>query len=255
MKRLFDILAPLSDKIAEKTGLFERLENAGLNLHAKMTMLNGATRGQATAKRFVADALSATIVSLVLAVALFAVSGGDLGLLAVSVPTAGLVPVVMYKRLDRKIEQRRRSIVLELPEFLNKVTLLVNAGETVQNAIVRCAASSADKPNSPLAAELSVLSHQLRHNAPFHQAMEQFSRRCGVQEVSFFTTTVLMNYRRGGDVFVIALKSLCRDMWERRKAMTKTLGEEASSKLIFPMLFIFLTVMTIVAAPAVMMLK
>jgi tight adherence protein C len=63
-----------------------------------------------------------------------------------------------------------------------------------------------------------------------------------------------MNYRRGGELFVMSLRSLNRDLWEKRKAMTRILGEEASSKLIFPMLLILLAVMIIVAAPAVMLM-
>jgi len=44
-------------------------------------------------------------------------------------------------------------------------------------------------------------------------------------------------------------------MWERRKAMTRTLGEEAASKLVFPMVMIFMVVMVIVGAPAILMMN
>ncbi|MDQ0888523.1 hypothetical protein QFZ81_003611 [Paenibacillus sp. V4I9] len=37
--------------------------------------------------------------------------------------------------------------------------------------------------------------------------------------------------------------------------MSRTLGEEASSKLVFPMVLIFVVVMVIVAAPALLMMK
>jgi tight adherence protein C len=37
--------------------------------------------------------------------------------------------------------------------------------------------------------------------------------------------------------------------------LTKTLGEEASAKLVFPMVFIFFIVMVIVAAPAILIMN
>jgi tight adherence protein C len=89
----------------------------------------------------------------------------------------------------------------------------------------------------------------------FQQAFENFSKRCAVQEVSIFTTTVLLNYRRGGADFVLSLRDLSRMLWEKRKAISRTHGEQASSKLVFPMVVIFLIVIVLVGTPALMMLK
>jgi len=67
-----------------------------------------------------------------------------------------------------------------------------------------------------------------------------------------FVNVILLNYRRGGEELVNALSTLSRNMWEARKNAAKTLGEEASSKLLFPMVLIFLVVLTVIAAPALM---
>jgi tight adherence protein C len=64
-----------------------------------------------------------------------------------------------------------------------------------------------------------------------------------------------LNYRRGGVEFVYALRELSRIIWDKRLALTKTLGEEASAKLVFPMVFIFFIVMVIVAAPAILIMN
>ncbi|WJH34060.1 type II secretion system F family protein [Paenibacillus sp. CC-CFT747] len=142
---------------------------------------------------------------------------------------------------------------MDLPEFLNKLTLLVNAGETVQRALLRCTAAGSTE--SPLYRELQQMANELTNNISLKRAMEDFSRRCAVQEVSQFTTTLLLNYKRGGEEFVTALRELSRSLWERRKALTKTMGEEASSKLVFPMVVIFLIVTVIVASPAVLLMN
>ena len=90
---------------------------------------------------------------------------------------------------------------------------------------------------------------------PFQQAFEQFNKRCGVQEVSIFTTTVLLNFRRGGNDFVLALRDLSRVLWEKRKAIARTRGEQASSKLVLPMVVIFMIVIVLLGAPAFMMMN
>ncbi|PYI55879.1 type II secretion system F family protein [Paenibacillus flagellatus] len=256
MERLLRVLEPLSGQIAERTRLAERLSSGRWNLYRSMIALHGDDPEMRHSKTYAADLVSATMLGVVGSVALGAASGGDSAALGAGLAFASLVPFAMLSRLERRVAAKRRKIVMELPELLNKLTLLVNAGETVQGAIVRCADGYASSgTGGPLADELIMLANRLRNNESFPIALERLNKRCGVAEVAVFSTTVLMNYRRGGETFVLSLRSLNRDMWEKRKAMTRILGEEASSKLIFPMLLILLAVMAIVAAPAVMLME
>ena len=75
--------------------------------------------------------------------------------------------------------------------------------------------------------------------------MEDFNKRCGVQEVSLFTTTLLLNYKRGGDEAGDVIERTFIYIMGQRKPIAKTLGEEASSKMVFPMVFIFFVVMVV----------
>lgn len=130
--------------------------------------------------------------------------------------------------------------------------LLVNAGETVQKALMKCVDMGSERP---LQKELHLLSNELQMNSSLTQAMDNFNKRCALQEVSSLVTTILLNHRRGGDEFVFALKELSHMLWDKRKTVTRTLGEEASSKLVFPMVVIFMVVMVLVAAPALLVMN
>lgn len=165
------------------------------------------------------------------------------------------IPVAMISDLHKKVRVREQNIMLELPELLNSIVLLVGAGETVQRAIIRCVNSRQEDAAHPLYAELLKMTAEWDGGYSFQQAFENFSKRCAVQEVSIFTTTVLLNYRRGGADFVLSLRDLSRMLWEKRKAISRTRGEQASSKLVFPMVVIFLIVIVLVGTPALMMLK
>nr|WP_249436112.1 type II secretion system F family protein [Paenibacillus sp. Marseille-Q4541] len=143
---------------------------------------------------------------------------------------------------------------MELPEFLNKVVLLVGAGETVQKAIIHCTERKQGSEH-PLYLELGQMIAEWNSGYSFQQAFEQFSKRCGIQEVSIFTTTVLLNFRRGGNDFVLYLRDLSRVLWEKRKSLSRTKGEQASSKLVFPMVLIFLVIVIMVGAPSFMMMN
>ncbi|MBT2292346.1 type II secretion system F family protein [Paenibacillus albidus] len=169
---------------------------------------------------------------------------------------AAAMPIALARDLHKKVQLREQSIVLELPELLNSIVLLVGAGETVQRAIIRCVESRQEgERNHPLYKELLAMTSEWESGYSFQQAFENFNKRCAVQEASLFTTTVLLNYRRGGGDFVLSLRDLSRMLWDRRKALSRTRGEQASSKLVFPMVVIFLIVIVLVGTPAIMMLN
>ncbi|WP_409346948.1 type II secretion system F family protein [Paenibacillus sp. MBLB4367] len=116
---------------------------------------------------------------------------------------------------------------------------------------------SQDKADAghPLHKELRQLANELNNNRSFPQAMEDLSRRVAVQEVSMFSSAMLLNIRRGGDELIYALRDLSRALWDRRLSTAKTLGEEASSKMVFPMVVIFGVVVIVVAAPAILFMN
>lgn len=181
-------------------------------------------------------------------------SGEKAGIL-IGTLLAAVLPIALASDLHKKVRQREQEIMMELPELLNSVVLLVGAGETVQRAILRCVESRKGDYSHPLYKELSIMAGEWESGYSFQQAFENFSKRCAVQEVSLFTTTVLLNYRRGGGDFVLSLRDLSRMLWDKRKAVSRTRGEQASSKLVFPMVVIFLIVIILVGTPAFMMMK
>lgn len=175
-------------------------------------------------------------------------------LIIISILLPIMIPFLKLKQLDHQIKLMKRQIIMELPVFLNKLTLLVNAGETIQKAMIRCAVKYEDVKDHPFAREMNLMTKQLSNLYPLAQILDEFSRRCGVQEVSVFASAVSMNHKRGGEEFVASLRQLSHELWEKRKVTVKVLGEEASGKMVFPLLVIFLVVMIIVGAPAIMLM-
>ncbi|NGM82655.1 type II secretion protein F [Paenibacillus sp. 7124] len=192
---------------------------------------------------------------------LFALGGSSLTMLSgepaafvLGMLLAVLLPAALAADLHKKVKLREQLIMMELPDLLSGIVLLVSAGETVQRAITRCL-ESRKNDDHPLYRELLVMTGEWEKGYSFQQAFENFSKRCAVQEVSLFTTTVLLNVRRGGSDFALALRDLSRLLWEKRKAVSRTRGEQASSKLVFPMVVIFVVVIVLVGTPAFMMMN
>ncbi|WP_246315499.1 type II secretion system F family protein [Paenibacillus foliorum] len=247
-------IAPLSLLLMDRLRLADHLSEPLSRVHQLMAGLHGSKTAVIRTKCFAANVLTVVIVVGVGSTLLSWVSESGAEMLLYGCCLIALLPFIFYKELAVRLQKKKRQMLLELPEMVNQIVLLVNAGETVQKALMRCVERRSNYHDSPLLAELAKAAQEIQMNVSFTKSMEDFNKRCGLQEVSLFTTTLLLNYKRGGDELVMSLKELSFSLWEKRKSLAKTLGEEASSKMVFPMVVIFMVVMVVVAAPAVLIM-
>ncbi|MFC5401503.1 type II secretion system F family protein [Cohnella soli] len=185
--------------------------------------------------------------------ALLAWLGGKPNLLVVGAALGGSLPLLRLKELEKAVAKRRQTILLALPDLLSKLLLMVDAGENAMKAFTKAVDQAPDREH-PLYAEAKSALAAIGRGESMSIAFEEMGRRCAVPEVKLFATTLIINARRGGDAFVPAMKELTRQMWEKRKAVARTLAEQASSRMAFPLTVIFLIIMAIVGAPAVLMM-
>lgn len=161
-----------------------------------------------------------------------------------------LIPFWIDKELDKKLKQRKRAILIDLPECINTLALLINAGLPLTAAIQKIARDGSGY--RPLYKEFRHLMVEVNAGKPVNQAYEDFAQRCRVPEITRFISALLQNLNRGNADLVYVLRTLSQEAWEQRKDIAKRQGEEASSKLVLPMVMVFLAVTTIVLAPAMM---
>jgi tight adherence protein C len=221
----------------------QQMELAVLNggICSKDTLLRWAAEGCGTAY-----ALSAGAVALGWAADNAAAAG-------VGVLIGATLPVLKANQLRDRVGRRRQMIMLELPELLNRLLLLTGAGEQPMRALSRCLEHKRGTGH-PLYEELSAALEALKRGESMGAALEEFGRRCAVPEVKLFTSTLLSNAKLGGETLIPSLRELTRILWEKRKAAARTLGEQASSKLAFPLAVIFLLIMALVGAPALLLM-
>ncbi|WP_168735845.1 type II secretion system F family protein [Cohnella fermenti] len=219
----------------------------------RLALLHGGVCGKERLTGWLAEAVGLSYLTLLATGVLGLLSDGGGALAWLGVLVAVAIPPLRARELAKKVDDRRRRIVLELPELLTRLLLLVNAGENVLRAMEKCLRRRDGKTGDhPLYRELSHALESMRRGETYAWAMEEFGRRCAVPEAKLFASTVIMNSRRGGETFVASLQELSRTLWERRKAAARMLGEQASSKMAFPLAVIFLLILVLVGAPTLL---
>lgn len=251
---LLPMLAPYALFVVDKLNLYKRLPSLVGPIHQKMIILRGTRLSQEFTRIHLAKLVTVITICLLLIGIILVSNQEDNTMLFFMLFISVILVYAQIKELDTKVNKRKESILIELPEFTNKLILLVNAGETVQGAIKKSVEQNLHRIfDSPLYYELNEAMNKLQSNSSFQDTMKDFSQRCGIQEVSVLTTTIMMNYRKGGKQLAESLTDLSKALWDKRKTITRIKGEEASSKLIFPMIFIFGAVLIVIIYPALTM--
>lgn len=247
-RRKHDWRRPFEEALAW-SGLFERL----LPALQRPAMLLAVLEYGCTSERLLrwtAESIAMVYGAASVSWALAALSGDNLiGWAGTAI--AGCLPILRVRDLETRVERRKMSLLIELPVLLSRLLVLVNAGENVRSALARTL-DHRPPGNHLLHDELRAALQAMDRGESMSHALEQFGRRCAVPEVRLFAAVLLANVKRGGDHFVSALGDLTRQMWEKRKAAARTLGEQASSRLAFPLAVIFLLLVVVVAAPAIL---
>lgn len=158
-----------------------------------------------------------------------------------------------YYDLNEKVKKRRTLIQLDFPDFINKLTLLINAGMTIQRAWEKIVVDN--KRERPLYEELQMVVTDIQAGKPENKAYEDFAKRCRTPEITKFVTVVLQNVKKGTGDMVSILRVQSNECWEMRKNTAKRMGEEASTKMLFPMMIMFIAILIIVATPAVLAMR
>ncbi len=164
----------------------------------------------------------------------------------------GMVCLLPDVDLKNRVKKRRLSMQIDFPEFLNKLTLLVDAGLPVSGAWTKIVEESKGKSERPLYREMELVYLQIRSGKSEFAAYEEFAKRCRMLEVTKFTAVLLMNLRKGSGELIISLRALSDECWQGRVQMAKRLGEEASTRLLFPMMLMLAGVMIIVIIPVIL---
>lgn len=176
---------------------------------------------------------------------LFAVLAGSVEALFLGIVLAVLLVMYVDFSLKDKLNARRQEILMDLPQALSKLTLLINSGMVVREAWKRTAVTGTRQ----LYVEMQNTSLEIENGVMEAEAYRNFAERCGIKEVRKFAALIIQNLKKGNEELAMFLEDLSEEMWEIKKNEVKQKGEKANSQLLLPVFLIFIGIMIMVLVP------
>jgi len=190
--------------------------------------------------------------ALALGALLTALEAGFLGyaVLAVGPVLAVAAAYSLYDAVRAKAAKRRDSIARQFPNVVSKLALLVCSGMIMDRAWNLTAASAVGE----IYAEMKKTADELNQNIAPEAAYGNFIVRCNTKETSKLASAILQNLSKGNAEIGDLLRELARDAWQERRHTAKRDAEIANSKLLLPIMLLFLSIMIMIAVPIGLML-
>lgn len=181
------------------------------------------------------------------------------GGIIIIVAAAGLFLVARRQNMERNLARKRqRQIQEDYPVFVNKLMLYLGAGLPLKAAFqvmldehMEDCQDMSVKPRY-IYEELFITMNEMKAGTAEREAYEAFGNRVKDNNYIRMMALLVQNLQKGNDGLIKSLSDEEEMAFRRRIEQAKKEGEEAGTKLLFPMLLLLIVVMMIVMAPAVL---
>ena len=151
--------------------------------------------------------------TIVIVVMLLSAMSNNKGLLFMGLIVGGLLILYLDLALFDKLTARRQEILLDLPQVLSKLTLLVNSGMVLRDAWKRVSITG----ERVLYQEMQNTNLEMENGVAEIDAYRNFAERCNVKEIRKFTSLIIQNLNKGNEELAYFMKDLSDEMWEVKK--------------------------------------
>ncbi|MGN0342206.1 MAG: type II secretion system F family protein [Roseburia sp.] len=155
-------------------------------------------------------------------------------------------------------EQKRREMVRDYPEIVSQLSLFLAAGMSLDQAWNRIWEAYEQKKSTRHGnrragyEQIGRMIHEMEDGMPKLQAYERMGERCGLSQYRRLATIVTQNMKKGTAGIGALLEKEAAQAFTDRKNIAQKAGEEAGTKLLFPMMLMLVVVMVILIVPACM---
>lgn len=195
--------------------------------------------------------LAIKIVLGLFAVALVVVrlaAGGDARIIVVTVVLAFLLYISPDVFMAGRAKERQRSILHELPDALDQMTICMEAGLGFEAAMARTSQSN----EGPLAQELVRLLQEVQVGVGRRQALSALADRNDVQDLRHFVTALQQAESYGVPISRV-LNDQARELRAKRRQRAEEAARKLPLKMLIPLVFLILPPLFIVLlGPAVL---
>ena len=152
--------------------------------------------------------------------------------------------------LRRKAEQRKIEIFHSLPDVLDLLTVCVEAGLSLNAALIKTA-ENFQHQNDPLIKEINTVTQEIRVGRPRTEALKGLGERTMVDDIKAFVA-MLVQTEKFGTSLGRTLRTYSDSLRTKRRQLAEENAAKTAVKMLFPLTFcIFPALLVVLLTPAI----
>lgn len=191
-------------------------------------------------------AQKASTMVLMFGLALLLCSQAKTPVVYISIP---LFVLIAYQYFDKEIlnitEQRDDEVERDFADIISKLTLLINAGMIVSDAWVKVSQTG----DSTIYKEMRNSVTDMQNGMSSEEAYMKFADRCMSTKIKKIMAAIIQNTSKGNSELVEYLMEQTAQCWEDKKQYLRIKGEQASGKLMLPIIIMFVGIIVMIIVP------
>ncbi|MAX74899.1 type II secretion system F family protein [Alterinioella nitratireducens] len=152
--------------------------------------------------------------------------------------------------VQRRVQTREEEITSGFPDALDLMLVCVEAGQSLDQAIIRVAKEIRSSYES-LADEFEIVAYEMKAGKDKTKVLRDFGERCGVQDVNSFVTVLIQSATFGTSI-AEALRVYAEEMRDKRVMRAEEKANKLPTKLtLATMMFCVPPLLIILIGPSV----
>lgn len=151
-------------------------------------------------------------------------------------------------KIRRRVRERDRELEQDYSMLVGKLVLYLGAGMSVRNIFFKLAREG--EKDRAVFREIRLVCYELESGISEREACERFGKRCRLPAYSRLSSLLAQNLRKGNTALLKALREEASQSLNTRRNLARERGEEAGTRMIFPMVIMLAVTMMIIIIPA-----
>ena len=170
-----------------------------------------------------------------------------------------VLSVIIYKSrfapLNRRKKEQAESVIRNLPEFVNRMVLLLNAGLVLNSAFEKTVEESIsfhEGEDDYFTGKIHEIYQSMKSdNGSMHTELKRFARESGIKELIRVSNIINDNVSKGVEL-TDKLRNENEILWISRKKNCEERCRLAETKLTLPLMIFLIVLIVIVITPALL---
>lgn len=146
---------------------------------------------------------------------------------------------------EKKILKRSEEMLNDFSNVVSKLALLTNAGMIMREAWEETAYTG----DTTLYKEMQLTVQEMKNGVSEIDALFNFGTRCIIPEIKKFASTIVQGLVKANSELTRMLQEQSSEVWAAKKQNVRRQGEKAASKLMIPIVIMFVGILIMIIIP------